>query len=280
MFHLKHLRSIFTNNKTFVSFIFKTAVTDLIFYNLCYIILTMAEIRFYEELNDFLQADRKKVQYRIKTSDGQTVKDLIESQNIPHTEVDLILVNGKSVDFSYQVKENDRISVYPVFESLNIKGITKLRENPLRSIKFILDVHLGKLARYLRFSGFDSLYSNSFEDREIAEISNKEGRIVLTRDRGLLKRSIVLKGYWIRSIRPLQQYREVIKRFNLDGNEKMFSRCPVCNGKLIEKKKEDIIKSLPEKTARYFNAFKICEECGKIYWKGDHYYSFLDLIRN
>ena len=238
----------------------------------------MAEIRFYEELNDFLKVSRKKRQYKVNISKGQTVKDLIESQNVPHTEVDLILVNGESVDFSYQVQEKDRISVYPVFESFNIKGITKLRENPLRCTEFILDVHLGKLARYLRFSGFDCLYSNSYEDREIAETSEREGRIILTRDRGLLKRNIVQKGYWIRSSYPAEQYREVMERFNLKGCEKRFSRCPVCNGILIEAVKEDIRDRLPEKTAMYHNIFKLCEDCGKIYWQGDHYNNYLDLI--
>ena len=240
----------------------------------------MAEIRFYEELNDFLKKRLKKTPYEVITSEGQTVKDLIESQNVPHTEVDLILVNGEAVDFSYQVKNNDRISVYPVFESFDIRGITKARTSPLRCSRFILDVHLGKLARYLRFSGFDSLYSKSYEDREIAEIAGREGRIILTRDVGLLKRGIVDRGYWVRSCKPDEQYREVIKRFNLEGYEKSFSRCPVCNGILKKTEKEDIIEKLPEKTAHYYDNFKICAGCGKIYWRGAHYHRFLDLIRN
>ena len=238
----------------------------------------MAEIRFYEELNDFLKKDLKKTPYQICTSEGQSVKDLIESQNVPHTEVDLILVNGESVDFSYQVKENDRISVYPVFESFNIQNETCIREKPLRILKFILDVHLGKLCRYLRFSGFDCLYSNKYKDREIAEISDKEGRIVLSRDRGLLKRSIITKGYWIRSQNPAEQYREVIKRF--DMTENAYSRCPACNGLLEKADKKDILKQLPEKTALYINNFKTCCDCGKIYWPGSHYKNFLDHIND
>lgn len=235
----------------------------------------MVTIRFYEELNDFLEDRKKKTCFTVTTNPGQTVKDLIESENVPHTEVDLILVNSKSVDFSYQLKKNDRISVYPVFEALDIKNAAKLRPLPLRTTKFILDVHLGKLARYLRISGFDALYSNSYEDSEIADIAAGEGRIVLTRDRGLLKRSIVKRGYWIRSQKAALQYREVLNRFDLTGSISMFSRCPSCNGSLKMIEKKDILHRLPENTAKYFNDFKICNVCSKIYWKGSHYYNFI-----
>ena len=239
----------------------------------------MAVIRFYEELNDFLPEERKKIPFSTAVSPGQTVKDLVESHNVPHTEVDLILVNSEAVDFSYRVKNTDRISVYPVFESFDIKGTTVLRDRPLRNIKFILDVHLGKLARYLRFSGFDSLYSNSYEDRVIAGISEKEGRIVLTRDRGLLKRKNVKRGYWIRNENTTEQYLEVITRFHLEGEERAFSRCPECNGLLEAVEKEDITERLQKRTVLYYNAFKICSKCGKIYWKGKHYYDFLNRIK-
>jgi len=235
----------------------------------------MATIRFYEELNDFLHKDKRKVSYPVKTNRGQTVKDLIESENVPHTEVDLILVNSNSVDFSYQVMDRDRISVYPVFEALDIKNAAKLKLRPLRITKFILDVHLGKLARYLRISGFDALYSNSYEDSEIADIAAGEGRIVLTRDRGLLKRSIVKRGYWIRSQNASLQYREVLNRFDLTGSISMFSRCPSCNGNLRLVEKKDILDRLATKTAMYYDNFKTCNICGKIYWKGSHYDNFI-----
>lgn len=237
----------------------------------------MAIIRFYEELNDFLGKSKRKVDFTVKTNPGQTVKDIIESENVPHTEVDLILVNSNSVDFSYQVKEDDRISVFPVFESIDIKNATKLRPLPLRNTSFILDVHLGKLARYLRIGGFDTLYSNSYEDSEIAEIAAGETRIVLTRDKGLLKRSIIKRGYWIRSQKVIRQYQEVLKRFDLTGSVSMFSRCPSCNGELKKTEKKDVIEHLPKNTAIYFNNFKICSDCGKIYWKGSHYHNFIKM---
>ncbi len=235
----------------------------------------MVTIRFYEELNDFLEEEKKKVSFTVKTNPGQTVKDLIESENVPHTEVDLILVNSNSVDFSYQVLDRDRISVYPVFESLDIKNATKLRPLPLRKTQFIVDVNLGKLARYLRIGGFDTLYSNSYEDKEIAEISARENRIVLTRDRDLLKRSIIQRGHWIRSQNAVLQYHAVLERFDLIDSVSIYSRCPQCNGKLSQVDKKDILDRLAPKTAMYYDDFKVCDSCGKIYWKGSHYDNFI-----
>lgn len=237
----------------------------------------MVTIRFYEELNDFLEEDKKKVNFSVKTNPGQTVKDLIESENVPHTEVDLILVNSKSVNFSWQVMAGDRISVYPVFESLDIKNTTKLRPLPLRATQFILDVNLGKLARYLRIGGFDTLYSNSYKDKEIAEISAWENRILLTRDRYLLKRSIIQRGHWIRSKHAVSQYQAVLERFDLTDSVSLFSRCPQCNGNLRQVDKNDILDRLTPKTAMYYDNFKICDCCGKIYWKGNHYYNFIKM---
>jgi len=237
----------------------------------------MVTIRFYEELNDFIEVDKKKVSFSVKTNPGQTVKDLIESENVPHTEVDLILVNSNSVDFSYQVMAGDRISVYPVFESLDITNATKLRPLPLRTTKFILDVNLGKLARYLLIGGFDTLYSNSYKDKEIAEISARENRILLTRDRDLLKRSRIQRGHWIRSQNAVHQYQAVLKRFDLSGSVSLYSRCPQCNGNLRQVDKKDILDSLAPKTAMYYDNFKVCDGCGKIYWKGSHYYNFIKM---
>ncbi len=234
-------------------------------------IMGCVQIRFYEELNDFLPCEKQKKSYTRRSFPGQSVKDLIESENVPHTEIDLILVNGSPVDFSYHVRDKDMISVYPVFESFDISGVTGLRQKPLRKPLFVLDVHLGKLARYMRISGFDCLYSNSFEDREISEIAFRESRIVLTRDRGLLKRSCVKRGHWVRSQQPADQLKEVIERFNLEKRINPLSICPSCNGILAKTRKEDIAEKLPAKTALYYNEFSICTACGKIYWKGSHF---------
>ncbi len=175
-----------------------------------------ASFRFYEELNDFLPKEKRKSRFEHKFIDQTSVKDMIESLGVPHVEVDLILVNGSSVNFSYIVKDQDDISVYPVFESFDISDVQHLRAIPLRNPKFILDVHLGTLARYLRILGFDAKYENNYSDDEIVNISLKEKKTILTRDKGILKRNNVTHGYWIRTTTPELQLKEVVDRFHLE----------------------------------------------------------------
>ena len=234
--------------------------------------------RFYEELNDFLPKKRKKVRFQVKYEQKQSIKDAIESLGIPHTEVDLILVNGQSVSFSYHILPDDQISVYPVFESLDISQITHLRNEPLRNPSFILDVHLGKLAKYLRMTGFDTLYENWFDDNEIVEISIRENRIILTRDVGLLKHKTVTHGYWIRSQKPVEQFKETARRFDLFSKFKPFRRCTVCNGFVKETSKQSVIHQLKPRTKIYFDEFFKCSSCGKVYWKGSHFARMQKLI--
>jgi len=201
-------------------------------------------LRFYEELNDFLaKKDRKKnIDYTLpnKTS----IKDIIESFGIPHTEVDLILANGKSVEFSFIPKDGDQISIYPVFESLDISTVSKLRPEPLRTTRFILDVHLGKLAKLLRMYGFDTLYRNDYSDPEIIQIASNQKRIILTRDLGILKQNAVTHGYFVRSQFPSKQLKEIIQRFDLSNKVNPLPRCIHCNGEIKKVNKEDIIQQL------------------------------------
>ena len=163
--------------------------------------MPVATFRFYAELNDFLPREYRYTAFEYRFLDVATVKDRVDSFGVPHTEVDLILVNGQSEDFSYQIRDGDRISVYPVFEALDISGLTRLRPEPLRDPRFVLDVHLGRLAAYLRMLGFDALYHNNWTDERLAEISHLEHRILLTRDVGLLKRGSVIHGYYVRENR-------------------------------------------------------------------------------
>jgi uncharacterized protein with PIN domain len=208
-----------------------------------------------------------------------SVKDMIESLGVPHTEVDLILANGESVDFTYLVQEGDRISVYPVFESLDITPVLRVRPQPLRDPRFVLDTHLGRLAVYLRLLGFDSLYRNDFTDDELARICSEEHRILLTRDRGLLKRSQVTHGYCVRTTEPRQQLAEVVQRFDLSDAIAPFQRCLRCNGLLRPVPKEAILDRLPPLTAQYYDDFSQCEACGQVYWPGPHYRRMQELIQ-
>ncbi|GIV45996.1 MAG: hypothetical protein KatS3mg036_0814 [Ignavibacterium sp.] len=228
-------------------------------------------IRFYEELNDFLPKEKQKKRFTHYFIDRTSVKDLIESLGIPHTEVDLILVNGKSVSFRYIIKNGDDISVYPVFESLDISDVQHLRPKPLRKPKFVCDVHLGKLARNLRMFGIDVHYKNNLSDEKIVEVALSEKRTILTRDIGLLKRSEVTHGYFVRNDDPEKQTSEVLQRFQLHKIIKPFTLCLECGNKLVRIAKKDIIDLLPENVKKQQNKFFYCVNCKKIYWAGSHF---------
>ncbi len=230
-----------------------------------------AIVRFYEELNDFLPPLRRKRPFPYRFFGAPAIKDVIEALGVPHVEVDLVLVNGVSVDFEYHLNAGDRISVYPVFESVDITPLIRLRAKPLRNTRFILDVHLGKTAKLLRMLGFDTLYRNDFSDDEIVELAVNQQRIILTRDKGLLKIGRVTHGYWIRSPKPKYQIDEILNRFDLFTQIKPFHRCTVCNNLVQEVKKEHIEDQLEIKTRQFYNEFFICPGCNRIYWKGSHY---------
>ncbi|MBI9011778.1 MAG: Mut7-C ubiquitin/RNAse domain-containing protein [Clostridiales bacterium] len=233
-------------------------------------------IRFYEELNDFIKEELRKKQIETSFYGKRTVKDLIESYGVPHGEVDLILINGESVGFDYIVNDKDLISVYPVFERFNINGLSKLRQSSLRETKFILDVHLGKLAKYLRLLGFDTIYDHEMDDPELALISNKNKRILLTRDKGLLMRRLVERGLFIRNNDPYKQCLEVLEKLDLWDTIHPFSRCMVCNQEIekieINTPKYKLIETLiPPKVKEWCTVYNYCSNCHKIYWKGSHW---------
>ena len=236
------------------------------------------KLRFYEELNDFLDSGKKKKAFFYQFSGKPTIKHVIEALGIPHTEVELILANGVSVEFDYYLNDGDQISVYPVFETFDVSPIIRLREKPLRNIKFILDVHLGKLAKILRMLGFDTFYKNNYEDKTIINISKQENRIILTRDRGILKNKSVTHGCYIRLEEPTEQTLEVLQRFELFSQIKPFHRCMICNGVIESVSKESVLSKIPPKTAKYYNEFYKCSDCSRIYWKGSHYFKMKEKI--
>lgn len=230
-----------------------------------------ADLRFYAELRDFLAPERRggTVTHRFRAPGS--VKDVIESYGVPHTEVDVILANGESVDFSYQVADGDRISVYPVFEAFDVTSLVRVRPEPLRTVRFVLDGHLGKLARRLRLLGFDCRYANDPTDESLVHISTGDRRILLTRDLALLKRSAVTHGYFVRSTDPSEQVGEILRRFQLVDRIHPFNRCLACNGLLQLIEKEDVAHRLPPKTRELFDHYRKCTLCDKIYWRGAHH---------
>jgi hypothetical protein len=246
------------------------------------------KIRCYQELNDFLPQQRRYKTFDIESKKVRSVKDLIESIGIPHTEIDLIFVDGESVDFSYQVHHNDSINVYPVFELLPEKVRIELlplkptfrhcQPPTLAKPRFVLDVHLGRLAAYLRMLGFDTLYKNDCDDPTLADLSALEQRILLTCDRLLLMRKQISYGYFVRSRQPHEQLIEVLSRYGLYKDIKPFTRCMHCNGNTRAVRKQDIATQLLPKTKKYYDEFYQCDSCKKVYWQGSHYLRMQDMI--
>lgn len=234
-----------------------------------------AEFRFYEELNDFLPAKRRKTSFRSTFCGHPSVKDTIQAVGVPHTAIDLILVDGQSVNFSHRLRGGERVAVYPVFERLDISPVLRLRPRPLRRTRFILDVHLGKLARYLRMLGFDTAYENNRDDVAIIDLSIAQQRIILTRDLGILKQSRVTHGYWLRNRDPQQQLQEVLLALDLFRQLRPFTRCMDCNGRIHPVDKAVIRGQIDPDIWRRFQAFRQCQDCMKIYWRGSHYEQML-----
>lgn len=235
-----------------------------------------AHVRFYEELNEFLPVRLRKKDCLSERAGRRSVKDLIESFGIPHTEVDLILVNGHAVDFSHIVQAGDRISVYPVFESLELKGCTRLRPQPLRTPAFLCDVHLGKLARLLRLLGLDTAFWKGQSDQELAAWAELQKRTLLSRDRRLLMRGEISRAILIRDTDPLRQVRQVLARLDLAEQCRPFSRCMVCNGLLQEVDSNSelfnaVLLQVPPRVRAWCPAYWLCSFCSRVYWQGSHF---------
>lgn len=236
------------------------------------------EVRAYAELNDFLPAESRGVTVRRPFRGHQTVKDVLEAMGIPHTEVDLILVNGSSRGFGYRPSAGDRIAAYPMFEALDVGPIARLRPVPLRDPRFVVDVNLGRLARLLRVLGFDVWWSSDADDATLAGISTEQQRILLTRDRGLLKRRAITHGLFVHSQHPEEQTVEVIKRLDLRERLAPFTRCLRCNGALAAVGKQEVLDELEPLTRRYYDEFSRCTGCGRIYWAGSHHARLAGLV--
>lgn len=197
---------------------------------------------------------------------------------MPHAEIDVILVDGESVGFDFLLHGGERVAVYPVFERLNVAALTRLRPKPLREPRFVLDVHLGRLARYLRLLGFDTTWDRAWDDATIVTIATTQRRIILTRDKGLLKRKAVTHGYWLRNINPRRQLVEVVDALDLSGLVRAFSRCTVCNAGLESVDEEDVRELLPAGIRGRFEQLARCPGCGRVYWPGSHYERMLELV--
>ncbi len=223
--------------------------------------MTIARFRFYEELDDFLAPERRRHDFDARCARGATVKNAIESFGVPHTEVELILVNGRSVDFPYRMRDGDRVSVYPMFEALDIQPLLRVRPQPLRNPRFIADSHLGGLARLLRMAGFDTLHDQRASDDAIRRRASDDHRIILTRDRALLMRRTVTHGCHLHAREPRSQLREVVERLDLRARLRPFTLCLECNVPLESVQKSDVLDRLPPAVAQLRERFMRCARC-------------------
>jgi uncharacterized protein len=226
---------------------------------------------FHDELNDLLPSQKRGTDTMLRFNSDQSVKHLIESLGVPHTEIGRVLVNGKSVDLSFLLKDGDYVDIYPPSHE-------NIRRRINSDVHFVADNHLGQLAVYLRMLGFDTLYRNDYEDDELAHISSQENRTLLTRDRHLLMRNLVQQGYWVRHKIPRQQLVEVLRRFDLCHQIISFKRCMRCNGLLQPVGKEEILHRLLPLTKKYYEEFHICPDCQRVYWQGSHYTRMMEFI--
>ena len=232
----------------------------------------MAEVtfRFHGELNDFLPERWRGRAFVYAYNGPQSVKHLIESIGVPHPEVELILATDAPVGFDHQPREGERIAVYPAFHELPRDDQPSLRPPLPDPIAFLADNHLGRLARYLRLLGFDTVYAGNTPDDILAERSHDDNRVLLTRDRGLLKRSLVVFGYCLRSTNSREQLFAVLRRYRLFNKVEPWRRCLHCNGRLQPVAKEAVLHRLEPKTKLYYDTFRQCDACGQVYWEGSH----------
>ncbi|MCW5634382.1 MAG: Mut7-C ubiquitin/RNAse domain-containing protein [Rubrivivax sp.] len=240
--------------------------------------MVTATFRFYEELNDFLAPARRGHEFTCACARAATTKHMIEALGVPHTEVELVLVNGESVGFGHLLAEGDRVAVYPVFEALDVTPLVRVRAQPLRHTCFVADAHLGGLAHLLRLTGFDTLYDNHFHDDEIERLALSEHRVVLTRDRELLKRRTITHGCYVRALRSEPQLREVFQRLDLARSARPFTRCLACNAALQPVEKARIEAQLPPVVRERYERFSACAGCGRVFWEGTHWRRMRELV--
>lgn len=230
--------------------------------------MSSAEFRFHDRLNDFLPPAQRGVSISRDVSRRAAIKDVIESLGVPHTEVDVILVDGASVGFEHILAGGEQVEVYPWTAAPSV--IRHLRPRPPSCPRFQLDAQLGRLARYLRLLGFDCLYRNDIGDAELAIQADEEQRVILTRDRHLLKRKRIRLAHYVRSDAPWRQVEEVCREFDLAPAFAPFTRCTHCNGHLVGVDKAAVIDRLEPLTRQYVEDFLQCESCGQLYWPGSH----------
>ena len=191
--------------------------------------ISRIQLRFYEELNDFLPPERRKCLFPYTFEGELPVETLLRDLHVPLELVELVLVNGSSVGFPFLLNNGDTVSVYPVIESLDVGSVVRVRQKPLRQIRFLVDPELRRLAAYLRLFGFDTLVSDSTSGEEMILTTEENRRILLTRDAALLQNPLITRIHLVQKNKPRHQLAEILSRYDLYGMVAPFSRCPSCN---------------------------------------------------
>ena len=235
-------------------------------------------LTFHNDLQMLLKKSHegKMVEYALERR--ASLKDIIESQGIPHTEVAQILLKNIELGFGFIPGGGEAIDILPFSEEISVFTSTLLRPQPICSLKFMVDINVQKLARNLRLIGFDTTLVPVMRLVEIGNVATNQQRILITRNRELLKCNTVIHGHLLRSENHVIQLQETVKLYKLKLHIKPFSRCMACNGDLISVAKQDITHRLEPLTQKYFNTFKCCNDCEKIYWQGSHHKQMLQLI--
>lgn len=236
-----------------------------------------ATFRFHAELNDFLPSARRGVATVHALPRPTTVKDATECQGVPHVEVGAVLVDDLPSSLDRPLHGDERVDVFPRFSPWlhDVPTVPRLPD-PRR---FVLDVHLGTLARRLRLLGFDTWYRTHADDDVLAVVSADEHRILLTRDIGLLKRSVVVHGAWVRATDPAAQLLEVVDRFDLGTRLAPYSRCIRCNGALRPATATEVEQKVPPRARAAQDVFHLCDTCGQAYWRGTHTIALDDVVQ-
>ncbi len=240
--------------------------------------MVTASFRFHEELNDFLPRERRGRAFATPCARAATTKHMIEALGVPHTEVARILVNGETSGFDRLLEEGDRVAVYPKCETFDSTPLLRVRDRPFRRLRFVADAHLGGLARLLRMAGFDTLYDNHYHDDEIVAVASNEDRVLLTRDRELLKRRTVTHGCYLHALKPAQQFQELFDRLELAASARPFTLCLHCNLPLRAIDKAAVLDRLPPSVRELHEEFNTCDCCGRVFWKGSHHKRMTELL--
>lgn len=237
-----------------------------------------AVFRFCEELNDFLPPGRRYREFVSVCARAATTKHMIEALGVPHTEVERILVNGEPTGFDRQLADGDHVVVCPRLDVVDAASQLRLHERPPGRLRFVADAHLGGLAHMLRMLGFDTLYDNGYDDDELAAIEAQQGRILLSRDRELLKRRSITHGCYLHAQKPKEQLREIVERLALARSAKPFTLCLHCNMPLRPVGKASVLDRLPPRVRENYQHFSTCDQCGRVYWEGSHWRNMQKLL--